>query len=311
VFSQITRLDGTGHGACFVRSGSPPERRLEADLAHPGAMSSDIRHVEANGLRFAYLEEGRGPLVLLLHGFPDTARSWDHARARIAARGFRAVSPWLRGYAPTAIPARDTDIETLGRDALALIGALGETSATVVGHDWGAAAAYAAASLEPARVARLIAIAIPHPAALRPTPAALWRFRHFIAYKLPGAAKRFARDDFAALPAIYRRWSPLWNPPADEFAAVRACFADSASLDAAFGYYRQLRFLPQSFLRKPIEVPTVAFAGLDDPSVSPADYAAARRMFQADYAVEEIRGGHFMHREHPDDFAAKLLAHLT
>src|SRR6185436_8743916 len=85
---------------------------LRADLTHPTAMPADeLRHVEANGLRFAYLEDGRGPLVLLLHGFPDTPRSWDHARPRIAARGYRAVSPWLRGYAPTAIPPRDTDIE--------------------------------------------------------------------------------------------------------------------------------------------------------------------------------------------------------
>jgi pimeloyl-ACP methyl ester carboxylesterase len=274
-------------------------------------MSSDVRHVEANGLRFAYLEDGRGPLVLLLHGFPDTARSWDHARSRIASRGFRAVSPWLRGYAPTAIPPRDTDIETLGRDVLALIEALGETAAVVVGHDWGAAAAYAAAALGPARVARLVVLAIPHPAALRPTPAKLWGVRHFFAYKLPGAARRFARNDFAALPAIYKRWSPTWNPPADEFAAVRAAFSDPASLDAAFGYYRQLPLLrPPSWLRTPIEVPTVAFAGLDDPIVGPADFAAGRRMFTSDYVVEQMRGGHFMHREHPDDFAARLLAHI-
>jgi pimeloyl-ACP methyl ester carboxylesterase len=248
--------------------------------------------------------------VLLLHGFPDTPRSWDHARARIAARGYRAVSPWLRGYAPTAIPDRDTDVETLGRDALALIAALGETAAVIVGHDWGAAAAYAAASLEPARVTKLVVVGIPHPAALEPTPAKLWMVRHFFAYKLPGAARRFARNDFAALPAIYKRWSPRWSPPAEEFAAVRASFSDPASLDAAFGYYRQLRFRPQSFLRKPIAVPTVAFAGLDDPIVGPADFAAAGRMFAADYVVEEMRGGHFMHREHPEDFATKLLAHL-
>jgi len=271
---------------------------------------SEVRHVDANGLRFAYLEDGRGPLVLLLHGFPDTARSWDHARPRIAAKGYRAVSPWLRGYAPTAIPPRDTDAETLGRDALALIAALGETSAIVVGHDWGAAAAYAAAALEPARVARLFVIGIPHPAAIAPSPRKLWMVRHFFAYKLPGAAKRFAQDDFAALPALYKRWSPLWSPPAEEFAAVRAAFSDPASLDAAFGYYRQLRFRPQPFFRKQIEVPTVAFAGLDDPMVGPADYAGARRMFTADYIVEEMRGGHFMHREHPDEFAAKLLAHI-
>jgi pimeloyl-ACP methyl ester carboxylesterase len=271
---------------------------------------SDIRYVEANGLRFGYLEDGRGPLVLLLHGFPDTARSWDHARPRVAAKGYRAVSPWLRGYAPTAIPARDANIETLARDAIALIEALGEKTAVVVGHDWGAAAAYAAAALEPARVKKLVVIGIPHPGTVRWSPSKVWGVRHFFAYKLPGAAGRFARDDFAALPEIYKRWSPLWSPPPDEFTAVRASFADPASLSAAMGYYRQLRLWPQAFFRTPIEVPTVAFAGLDDPIVGPADFARARRMFKADYVVEEMRGGHFMHREHPDDFATRLLAHL-
>jgi pimeloyl-ACP methyl ester carboxylesterase len=274
-------------------------------------MSNDeIRQVEANGLRFAYLEDGRGPLVLLLHGFPDTARSWDHARPRIAAKGYRVVSPWMRGYAPTAIPDRDTDTETLGRDALALIEALGEQSAIVVGHDWGASAAYAAATLEPARVKRLVVICIPHPATIQPSPAKLWAVRHFFAYKLPGAAKRFASNDFAALPVIYKRWSPSWTPAAAELAPVRASFADPASLGAAFGYYRKLRFRADAFLRKPIEVPTVAFAGREDRFGRPADFAAAKRMFAAEYVVEEMPGGHFMHREHPDQFAARLLAHL-
>src|SRR5262245_28844344 len=76
--------------------------RSLADLAHPSAMVNDTRYVEANGLRFAYLEDGAGPLVLLLHGFPDTARTWDHIRPQIAAKGYRVVTPWLRGYAPTA-----------------------------------------------------------------------------------------------------------------------------------------------------------------------------------------------------------------
>jgi pimeloyl-ACP methyl ester carboxylesterase len=273
-------------------------------------VSDSIRHVDANGLRFAYLEEGAGPLVLLLHGFPDTPRSWDHIRPRVAAKGYRAVSPWMRGYTPTAIPPRDTDAETIGRDALALITAFGASSAIIVGHDWGAVAAYTAASFEPARVTKLITIAIPHPVVLKPTPAKLWAARHFVFYKLPGAARRFAANDFAALPVLYKRWSPLWSPGPDELAPVRATFSDAASLDAAFGYYRKLQFTPQPFLRKKIEVPSIAFAGLEDPFVGPADYAAARRMFTADYTVEEMRGGHFMHREHPDDFATRLLAHL-
>ena len=63
-------------------------------------------------------------------------------------------------------------------------------------------------------------------------------------------------------------------------------------------------------MRKPIQVPTVVFAGTDDPIVTPADYHAARRMFAGDYTVEEMPGGHFMHREHPEIFAERLLAHL-
>lgn len=273
-------------------------------------MSSDMRSIEANGLRFAYLEEGTGPLVLLLHGFPDTAHTWDHVRPLIAAKGYRAVSPWTRGYAPTAIPDRDADLETLARDALALIQALGESAAIVIGHDWGGGTAYAAASLEPARVEKLFVVGIPHTATIRPSLLTLWKVRHFLAYKLRGAARRFARRDFAALRSIYKRWSPAWNPGAEEFTAAREAFADPASLDAAFGYYRQLRFRPQEFLRTPISVPTVVFAGLDDDIVKPSDYHRARRMFSADYVVEEMRGGHFMHREHPEEFAAKLLRHL-
>ena len=99
-------------------------------------------------------------------------------------------------------------------------------------------------------------------------------------------------------------------PPPTSVCAAGSAFSDPASLDAALGYYRALRFVPPRFLRRPIAVPTVAFAGIDDPNVTPGDYTAAARMFQADYSVEEMRGGHFMHREYPDDFAAKLLAHL-
>src|SRR6188768_785084 len=124
----------------------------------------EIRYVEANGLRFAYLEEGKGPLVLLLHGFPDTARTWDDVRPKIAAKGYRAVSPWMRGYAPTAVPDQDADLETISRDVLALIEALGEEEAIVIGHDWGGAAAYGATALDPEKVSQLFVVGIPHPA---------------------------------------------------------------------------------------------------------------------------------------------------
>ena len=273
-------------------------------------MADPIRYVDANGLRFAYLEEGSGPLVLLLHGFPDTAHTWDDLRPRIAADGYRAVSPFMRGYHPTAIPDRDPDQETLAGDPLALIEALGARDAIVIGHDWGASAAYGAAALGPDRVKKLFVIGIPHPATLKPSPKKLWGARHFAAYKLPGASNRFARNDFAALPAIYRRWSPTWKPDPKEFDAVRASFANRASLNAAFGYYRKLSPIPSASLRTRITVPTVVFAGQDDPLVEPSDYRDAARMFENEYIVEEVPGGHFMHREHPGAFAERLLTHL-
>jgi pimeloyl-ACP methyl ester carboxylesterase len=273
-------------------------------------MGDGLQFVEANGLRFAYLEQGSGPLVLMLHGFPDTAHSWDDLRGRIAAKGYRAVSPYMRGYHPSAIPAADTDQETLARDPLALIEVLGARDAVVIGHDFGAAAAYGAAAIGPDRVKKLFVIAIPHPATLKPSLRKLWGVRHFAAYKLPGAPARFARNDFAALPAIYRRWSPTWNPAPQEFDAVRASFSDPASLNAAFGYYRKLSPIPSASLKTRITVPVVAFAGLDDPVAEPSDYRRAARMFDNEYIVEEVRGGHFMHREHPDTFAERLLPHL-
>ncbi|MCV7178540.1 alpha/beta fold hydrolase [Mycolicibacterium sphagni] len=273
-------------------------------------MTGSLGFVEANGLRFAYLEEGSGPLVLLLHGFPDTAHTWDDLRPRIAARGYRAVSPFMRGYHPSEVPSADASQEVLARDVLTLISALGASEAVVIGHDWGAGAAYSAAALGPDRVSKLITLAIPHPATLKPALRKVWGVRHFAAYKFPGAAKRFARNDFAALPAIYRRWSPTWNPPSSEFDAVRSCFSHPGSLDAAMGYYRAFSPLPSPSLKTRITVPTVVFCGLDDPLAEPSDYRRAARMFSGEYMIEEVPGGHFMHREHPEVFAERVLLHL-
>src|SRR5262249_52726190 len=145
---------------------------------------------------------------------------------------------------------------------------------------------------------------------IKPTLKMLWGVRHVAAYKLPGAPARFARDDFAALPAICRRWSPTWDPKAEDLAAVRAGFSHRGSLNAASGYYRALRPTPPAYLRRPIEVPTVAFAGLQDPIIDLDEYRRAARMFTKEYIVEEVPGGHFLHREAPALFAERLLSHL-
>jgi pimeloyl-ACP methyl ester carboxylesterase len=156
----------------------------------------DIEFVVANGLRFAYLTAGTGPLVVLAHGFPDSPHTWDRAIVALAEAGYRAAAPFMRGYYPTAIPDdRVYDSDTLGRDVIGIIDALGETSATVVGHDWGASAAYSAAALHPDRVRQLVTFAIPHPQTLKPTPSLLWKIRHFGSLRRAGAGAMLRAND--------------------------------------------------------------------------------------------------------------------
>lgn len=270
--------------------------------------------IRANGLNIAYFEEGEGPLVLLIHGFPDTAHTWDEVRPAVAAAGFRVVCPFNRGYAPTEVPADGKyDSDSLGNDVLALITALGESQAIVVGHDWGASAAYSAAGLGPDKVRKLVTVAIPHPASLRPTLAALWGSRHFLTLKLPGAAKRFARNDFAEVERLYKRWSPTWDAPPEEFEAVKNAYSVPGCLDAALGYYRALSPIPTPGLRAKIEVPTLVFGGRDDGVVTEKMFHAGVSRFKdpGQYKVVMTPGGHFLHREAFAEFIGPLLAFLN
>ena len=266
------------------------------------------RFVQANGLRFAYLEQGKGPLALFLHGFPDTPHTWDRAMADVARAGFRAVAPFMRGYHPTEIPQQGPfDSETLGRDALALIEALGEQTAIVIGHDWGASAAYCAAGLGPERLRLLVTLAIPHPGGLRPTPIMMWKVRHFFKLARRSAPAKIRAGNFEYIDHLWRRWSPAWKDiPASETEPVKQVFAEPGSLEAACGYYRALRVKLPPALRAKIAVPSIAFAGEHD-TIAPRLYEKSRRCFSGPYEVVQLPGGHFMHREHPEVFNRELV----
>ena len=266
------------------------------------------KFVTARGLRFGYLEEGTGPLVLLVHGFPDTAHGWDATMTALAKAGFRVVAPFTRGIHPTQIPEDGKyDIETLGQDVVALIEALGEKDAIVVGHDWGASAAYAAASLAPERVRLLVTVAIPHPGGITPTPRVLWAIRHFLTLRRNKAPAKVRANDFAFIDELVSRWSPAWKDiPASETVRVKAAFAEPGVVEAALGYYRALTVRLPAVNRTKIEVPAVSFAGEHD-TISTRIYEKARHMFKKSYEVVQVPGGHFMHREHPEHFIRELV----
>jgi pimeloyl-ACP methyl ester carboxylesterase len=269
----------------------------------------DTKFVSAGGLRFGYLEQGAGPLVLLVHGFPDTAHGWDATMPALAAAGYRVVAPFTRGIYPTAIPADGKyDMETLGRDILALIDALGEKHAIVVGHDWGAGAGYVAASLGPERVKALVTMAIPHPGGVTRTPSVGWALRHFITLGRRGAPAKLRANNFALVDELWSRWSPAWKSiPAEETTRVKEAFAQPGVVEAALGYYRAVSLvrIPR-ITKEKVHVPAIAFAGEHD-MLSPRLYEKARHMFTKSYEVVQVPGGHFMHREHPAHFIPELV----
>src|SRR3989475_8817719 len=126
------------------------------------------REITVNGVRLHCVLEGKGPLVLLLHGFPESAHAWRKQIPALAER-FRVVAPDLRGYAESEKPPRVSDyrMPVLVADIVGLIQALGEECAHVVGHDWGGAIAWAAAETRPEAVDRLVVLNCPHPMPLK------------------------------------------------------------------------------------------------------------------------------------------------
>lgn len=118
------------------------------------------------------------------------------------------------------------------------------------------------------------------------------------------------RGDFAYLDKLVRRWSPAWDLPPGETAAVKDCFRQPGALEAALGYYRAARGRPPAELLRPITVPAVAFSGADDGILRREDFEGAARHYRGPYEVVHMPGGHFLHREHPARFIEELLRRL-
>jgi pimeloyl-ACP methyl ester carboxylesterase len=200
--------------------------------------------VRANNLEFGLLEAGSGPLALCLHGFPDTAHTWRHLLPALAGAGFHAVAPFMRGYAPTAVPADGAyGLGALIADAVALHEVLGGGGdAVLIGHDWGAEAAYGAAAHAPDRWRRLVTLAVP-PASLDPVLFGdyeqLKRFFYLFLFRDPlGFADALvAGDGMSFLDRLWHDWSPGYDA-GEDLAQVKKSLRDPANLAAAIGYYR-------------------------------------------------------------------------
>jgi pimeloyl-ACP methyl ester carboxylesterase len=200
------------------------------------------RTVMANGLEFGVLEAGSGPLALCLHGFPDSAHTWRYLLPALAGAGFHAVAPFMRGYAPTGIPADGCfQLGALIADATALHDALGgDGQAVLIGSDWGAETAYGAAAFAPERWRRVVTLAVP-PLALDEELFAdydqLKRFFYLFFLKAPFAESVVAAGDMAFLGRLWQDWCPGYDA-SEDLRHARQCLRGEGNLAAAIAYYR-------------------------------------------------------------------------
>ena len=279
--------------------------------------------VEANGLTFHYLEAGEGPLVLALHGFPDHARSYRHQLNALAAAGYRVVAPYMRGYAPTEIPDGGYfGVQALAQDAIALAEALSRDPVVLIGHDWGAAAAHAAAATAPERFSKLITMAVPYGPAfsqsLVSNPAQQRRSWYMFYSQLPRADVAVALNDFAFVERLWRDWSPGWDIPMEELASVQATLGKPGVVSAALSYYRHT-FNPSANAPRPaataatrqISVPALYIHGREDGCIGVELTAGMEAFF--DNGLRKVivdDAGHFVHQEKPDEVNRLILQFL-
>ncbi|MGH7859128.1 MAG: alpha/beta fold hydrolase [Candidatus Binatia bacterium] len=265
--------------------------------------------VHANGIRFAYLEAGEGPLLLLLHGFPDNALTWSQQIPRLVKAGYRVVAPFLRGFPPTEIPGESAyTIRGHAEDVCALIDALGGRPARIVGHDWGASATFAAIAQSPERIERACVLAASHPATLLATfesPRLLHHLFHVWFFQLEEYAENSVRaNDYALIEYLWRYWSG-GTVDSEHLATVKRTLAADGALPPMLGYYRSLVRLPfddPDFISRafrPIPVPVLTIFGGNDPVRALAE--GEERHFAGEYRREIVDGaGHVVHRDRPE-----------
>jgi pimeloyl-ACP methyl ester carboxylesterase len=275
--------------------------------------------VHANGLRFGVIEAGDqdAPLALCLHGFPDSAWTWRHLLPVLAEREYRAAAPFMRGYGPSeARPDVTYRVGDLGADACALHELLGgQRPGILIGHDWGAAAVYAALRQAPERWTCAVTVAVPPTGHIAPDLASLDQMhRSWYGYllQLPVAEELVAANDFELLDRLWADWSPGYAA-GEDLKRAKDALRGPGSLLCAIRYYRETpsEIRPPSASGPLPDVPLLYVHGARDGCIGLDVLEIARPFLPPRAEVVVIEGaGHFVQLEKPDELNQRVVGFL-
>lgn len=277
-----------------------------------------------DGLSLSALIGGDGPLVILMHGFPDTHESWRHQWESLIDAGYRCLVPVMRGYEIGSANAEvgRYAITEIVDDVMAWLDQLDTDAAHIVGHDWGAVSAYLVATSHPGRVMTLTTLAIPHVSAMRlgirRHPIQLINSSYMLLFQFRGLAEWIvSRRNFAFIDFLWRRWSPNLASESFETDRVKRALNQPSVLTATLNYYRAFfdrRYKPNhALLTRTLEMPTLMIAGGADGCMDVGLYDHIDgSFFASDWQIEQLpNAGHFMQLEAPETVSEKILSWLN
>jgi pimeloyl-ACP methyl ester carboxylesterase len=266
--------------------------------------------VDVNGVGIEYELAGEGQPVVLLHGFPDSGRLWRNQLPALVEAGFKVIVPDLRGFGRSDKPAevQAYALPALVGDVLAVMDDAGVQKAHVVGHDWGAALAWALATFAGDRIERLVVMSVGHPATFRGNGfeqhQKSW---YMLLFQFPGVAEEWlSANDWANL----RRWAS--HPDTD---GVIADLEAHGSLTPGLNYYRA-NVPPESYVRTrlelpPVKAPTMGIWSSADFALNEPQMTNSANNVAGPWRYERIDGpGHWMQLEAPDAVNRLLLDFL-
>jgi pimeloyl-ACP methyl ester carboxylesterase len=306
------------------------------------------RFVDSNDIRMAVFEDGEGPAVVMVHGFPELAYSWRHQIPALAAAGFRAIAPDMRGYGQTTGPSgvEQYCVAELIQDLHGMLDALEVESATFVGHDWGALLLWQMAMLAPERIAQLIILNIPHMPRSTVDPIELMRKKfgedfyivnfqdsdeadcvfaadpdHF--FKMMMRKNPISRAQFDLLPppmkvlnllkVMGREQSSGEALLSDEERAVFVAAFQESGFTKPINWYRNWTRNWEALenVRQTIDIPTLFIGAADDVIISPQQVEAMQPLVQ-DLTIEMLEPcGHWTQQERPADVNRLIIDWMT